>query len=158
MTDLVYVGFITGPFGLKGELKISSESNHLDKVFKEGNILYIEGKEYILKRYHIHKGHLITFEGYEDINKLDPLLKKEVFIKRSSLNLCDDEYLYVELLGCKIVDDGQVIGTVEDLLYNKNNIFIKSDNLIIPIIDKYLEKVDIRKKIIYVKGSKELIL
>ena len=157
MTDLVYVGFITGPFGLKGELKISSDSNHLDKMLKAGNELFIDGQRYILKKYHLHKGHLITLEGYEDINLINDLLKKEVYIARDSINLKENEFLYVDLLGCKIVDENE-IGIVEDILYNKNNIFIKSGNLIIPIIDKYFEKFDTKEKIIYVKNSKELML
>ena len=57
-----------------------------------------------------------------------------------------------------IVGNEKEIGTVEDLLYNKNTVFIKSGNLIIPIIDKYFESVDIEKKIIYVKESEELML
>lgn len=158
MTDLVYVGFITGPFGLKGQLKVSSDSNHIDKIFKIGNKIYIDNNEYVIKDYHLHKGHLITLEGYEDINKINDLLKKEIYVSRSSLELSDDDYLYIDLLGCKIIDNEEVIGIVEDLLYNKNTIFIKSGNLIIPIIDKYFEKVDTKEKIIYVKSSKELVL
>jgi len=158
MTDLVYIGFITGPFGLKGQLKVSSDSNHLDKIFKIGNKVYIENNEYVIKDYHLHKGHLITLENYDDINKINDLLKKEIYVSRSSLNLKDDEYLYIDLLGCKIIDNNKEIGIVDDLLYNKNIIFIKSDNLIIPIIDKYFESVDTREKIIYVKSSEELIL
>lgn len=158
MNDLVYVGYITGPFGLKGEVKVSSDSNHLDKIFKVGNVLNIDNQEYIIKKYHFHKTHLLTFEGYEDINKIEELLKKEVFIKRSDIALKNDEYLYADLLNCMIVDNEKEIGTVEDLLYNKNTVFIKSGNLIIPIIDKYFERVDIEKKIIYVKESEELML
>ncbi len=158
MNDLVYVGYITGPFGLKGELKVSSESNHLDKIFKEGNLIYIDNNPYIIKTYHFHKTNLVKFDGYEDINLVDKLLKKEVYVSRSSLDLNSDEYLYIDLLDCKIVDNDQALGQVEDLLYNKNTIFVKSGSLIIPIIDKYIEKVDTNEKIIYVKGSKELML
>ncbi|MBE6156064.1 MAG: 16S rRNA processing protein RimM [Firmicutes bacterium] len=158
MNDLVYIGFITGPFGLKGELKLSSDSNHLDKIFREGNKFYIDNQEYVLKKYHFHKTHLVTFAGYDDINKINDFLKKEVYISKKDLHLQPGEYLYVELLGCKIIDSGKELGIVEDLLCSKNGIFIKCGNLIIPLIDKYLEKVDTSAKIIYVKGSGELIL
>lgn len=158
MDNLVYIGYITGPFGLKGELKVSSESNHLDKIFKIGNKFYINNKEYIIKKYHFHKTHLVTFEGFEDINLINDLLKKDIYVSREELNLQEGEYLYIDLIGCKIIDGSDEIGIVDDLLYNKNTIFIKSGNLIIPIIDKYLEKVDTKEKIIYVKGSKELML
>ena len=158
MNDLVYIGYITGPFGLKGELKVLSESNHLDKIFKEGNILYIDNNKYVLKKYHFHKNHLLTFDGYEDINKINDLLKKDIYISRSNLNLEDGEYLYIDLLGCQILADGQSFGVVEELLSNKNTIFLKSGNLIVPINEKYIEKVDTKEKIVYGKSIKELQL
>ena len=39
---LLYIGYITGPFGLKGEVKILSETNHKNDIFKVGNSLYID--------------------------------------------------------------------------------------------------------------------
>ena len=30
---LLYIGYITGPFGLKGEVKILSETNHKNDIF-----------------------------------------------------------------------------------------------------------------------------
>jgi len=158
MNNLVYVGYISGPFGIKGELKIISDSNHLDKIFKEGNNLIIDNNEYQIIKYHFHKHHLVTFEGFEDINLINDLVKKDVYIKRESINLNDGEYLYADLIGCKIVDDGKKIGVVTDLLYNKKNIYIKSNNLIIPLVSKYFEKLDFENKIVYVKASKELML
>ena len=44
---LLYIGYITGPFGLKGEVKILSETNHKNDIFKVGNSLYIDNKKYI---------------------------------------------------------------------------------------------------------------
>ena len=158
MNDLVYIGYISGPFGLKGELKIISDSNHLDKIFVVGKTLYVDNDSYQIKSYHFHKHHLITFEGFEDINKIDNLIKKDVYIKRSDINLSNDEYLLNELIGCKIIDNSIQIGIVEDILLSKHTYFIKSGELIIPVIDKYIEKVDIKEEIIYVKGSKELML
>ena len=158
MNDLVYVGYLSSPFGLKGEVKVLSDSNHLDKIFKVGNKFYIDNKEYEIIKYHFHKNHLVTFKNLEDINKLDEILKKDVYISRSSLNLNDDEFLYIDLIGMKIIEDNKEIGVVEDLLYNKNTIFIKCGSLIIPLIEKYLEKVDTKGKMIYVKNSKELVL
>ena len=158
MNDLVYVGYISGPFGLKGQLKVITDSNHLDKIFVVKNTLYIDNNPYQIKSYQFHKHHSITFEGYEDINQVDNLIKKDVYIKRCDLNLGINEYLLNDLLGCKIIDNNKEIGNVEDVLLSKHTYFIKSGELIIPMIDKYIERVDTKDKIIYVKGSKELIL
>ena len=44
---LLYIGYITGPFGLKGEVKILSETNHKNDIFKVGNSLYIDNKNVV---------------------------------------------------------------------------------------------------------------
>ena len=159
MDEIYYIGFISGPFGIKGEVKLISDTNLADKVFKVGNKLYIDDVAYKISNYHIHKNnHLITFEGYEDINKLDNFFKKDVYVNIKELNLNDDEYLYVELLGYKIVDNDIELGVVEDILLSKKDFYIKNGNLIIPMIPTYLIKVDKINKIIYVNNTKELRL
>lgn len=159
MDNLLYIGFISGCFGLKGELKVISDSNHLDKVFKINNYLYIDNNKYKIINYHMHKNyHLITFEGYDDINKCDNFIKKDVYVNKNDLNLKNDEYLYIELIGFKIVDEGEKIGVVDEILLNKNTTFIKSGNLIIPLNAIYFDRVDTSNQTIYVKNSKELCL
>ena len=157
MNDLIYIGYISGPFGLKGDVKVISDSNHLEKIFKEGNNLVINNKEYKIKKYHFHKHHLITFEEYEDINLINDLIKQEVYLKREDLNLDDGEYLLADLIGCNLIEDKDY-GIISDVLYNKHTIFIKIDNLIVPMNEKYIEKVDTKEKKVYGKNIKELML
>lgn len=159
MDKLISIGFITGPFGLKGELKIISDENHLDKIFKIGNALYIDNNKYIIKTYRLQKNHhLVSFDGFEDINKIENLIKKNVYINKEDLSLENNEYLYIELYDLDIIDNNEIIGKVEEILFNKTTTFIKSGNLIIPMIPKYFDKVDLKNKKVYVKDTKELIL
>ena len=159
MNDLINIGFISGPVGLKGELKIISQERFLDRVFKIGNKVYVDGSNYIIKTARIFKNNfIISFDGYENINLIDAFLQKDIFIKKSECSINKNEYLYSELFGFKIIDNQKEIGAVEEIFLNKNNAFIKCDKLIIPLIDNYLEMVDLDKRIIYVKNSKELML
>ena len=159
MNDMIFIGSITGPFGLKGEVKVYCESNHQDKIFNSGMTFYIDDNPYVIKNAHIHKNnYLVLFEGVNDIKDIDNILKKEIYIRREDLNLKDGEYLTSELFGLTIKDSEKNIGIVKEILYNKNNFFIKCDNLIIPLNEKYIEKVDITKQCIYVKDIQELIL
>ena len=50
MDEIFYIGFISGPFGIKGEVKLISDTNFSDKVFKVGNNLYIDDKPYKIKK------------------------------------------------------------------------------------------------------------
>ena len=154
---MINVGFISGPFGIKGEIKVISNVNHLDKIFKIGNSLYINNQKYIIKNSHIHKNnYLLLFNELDNINKLDNILKKDIYIKREDINLNNNEYLNIELINCRVIDNKE-IGIVKEVLFNKKDLFIKlNNNIIIPLVDKYLVKVDINNKIIYVKNSNEL--
>ena len=41
MSDYIYVGTIVGTHGIKGELKVLSDEDLVDKIFKIHNKLYI---------------------------------------------------------------------------------------------------------------------
>ena len=159
MNDLINVGFISGPVGLKGEIKIVSQERFLDRLLKIGNKIYINNNEYLIKTSRLFKNnYIISLDGYDNINLIDCFLQKNIFIKKSESSLNKNEYLYSELFGFKIIDNQKEIGVVQEILLNKNNSFIKSGKLIIPIIDKYIEKIDLDNRIINVKNSKELML
>lgn len=159
MNDLVYIGYLSMPFGLKGEIKLLSDENHLDKIIKVNQVCTINKKEYIIKNVRYFKNHyFIVFDGYDDINLIDNIIKNDLYISRNNIILKDDEYLYSDLLNCMIYDNDEKIGFVDDILINKKYTYIKSANLIIPLIDKYIIKVDIIKKIIYCKNVGELRL
>ena len=159
MSSLLNIGHITGPFGIKGEVKINSLSNHLDKIFKVGNTLHIMDNSYVIKTVRSHKNaYLVSFEGLDDISKIDNILKKDVYVTRDEINLSKDEYLNVELLEYEIYEKDNKIGLVDELLFSKKDTYITSGKLIIPLIPKYFEGVDTDKKIIYVKDVKELSL
>lgn len=155
----IYVGYITGPFGLKGEVKIKSDINHTDMIFKSGNKLYIDDETYIINTVRYHKdNYLILFNDLDDISKVENLFKKDVYINRDEFNLSDDDYFISELYNLEIYESNVLIGKVEDILLNKKNIYIKSNDLIIPLIDKYIEKIDVKSGKICVKVVGELRL
>ena len=60
--DKVYVGKIVSTHGIKGEIKILTQFNFKDKVFKVGNSLIIDDKEYVKQL----KGYKKYIEGITD--------------------------------------------------------------------------------------------
>lgn len=154
--DKIYVGYLSSPVGLKGEIKVLSDTNYQDIIFKKGNILYINDQKYQISssRYH-KKNYIISFESYNDINKLDELLKKDIYILKEDVGLKEDEYLYIELIEMQIISD---IGhlKINDILLSGTHAYFKCGNVIIPYNEKYIEKVDKENKIIYAKNVGEL--
>lgn len=154
--DKVYIGYISGPFGLSGEVKVISETNHKSDIFKIGNPFYIDDKKYIIKSVKNHnKYEIISFEGIESINDINHLIKKDIYINKGELGIQD--FLLIELLNLEINDGEKIVGKVKEILYNKKCSYIKDDKLIIPLIDKYVKEVDLEKKVIYVQNLGDLL-
>ena len=147
---LLYVGNITGPFGLKGEVKILSETNHKNEIFKVGNSLYIDSKKYVIEGVKQNpKGEIIKFSNINDISQTDEILKKEVYVDKDDLSV---EYLLVELINMDVYENSKKIGNVKEILLNKKYNYIKTCDIIIPITDNFIEKIDFENNIIYVKN------
>lgn len=152
---LVFIGYITGPFGLNGEVKIVSETNYKNEIFKVGNNLYIDGSPYkIISTKKNNKYEIIGFENINSIEKTNFILKKEVYVNKNEINI--SSYLIGELPLASVYDNKVLLGKVSEVLYNKNCTYIKVNNLIIPLIDNFIEKIDINKSAIYVKNIGDL--
>lgn len=162
--DYVYVGKIVNTHGIKGELRIRSSFDKKDLVFKPGFSLYI-GKSYELKKittYRVHKEFdMVTFEGYDNINQVLNYLKMNVYVKRSDLELSKDEYILDDLVGLNVVENGEMLGKVSEIVYNGINILLSvsgQKDFYIPKNGNFIKKVNLEKGIIEVQDAKGLIL
>ncbi len=159
MNNKIYIGHSVSFFGLKGEIKIVSTINHLDKVFKVGNNIFINDEEQTIHSFRIHKKNIIiSLKGYDDINLIDKFLNQDIYINREDVILSADEYLYSDLLDNDVIFNNQKVGVVKEVLINKVDTLIRFNNIIVPLNNKYLEKIDIKNKIIYLKDIGELLV
>ena len=162
--DYVYIGKIVNTHGIKGELRIRSNFDKKDIVFKPGFTLYI-GEGHVPEKittYRVHKEFdMVTFEGYNNINQVLNYLKLNVYIRRSDLELNQDEYILDDLVGLFIQENGEMLGKVEEIVYNGINILLSvvgENNFYIPKNGNFIKKVDLEKGIIETEGAKGLIL
>ena len=92
----IKVGKVVNTHGIKGEIRILCGFQFKDKVFKVNNSLIIGDKEYIIKSYRVHKMFdMVTLDGYNNINDVLFLLKKDVYFDEDNLLLNDNEVLEV---------------------------------------------------------------
>ena len=112
----VYIGKVVNTHGIKGEIRILSDFPYKDKVFIIDNKIIIGDSEYIIKSYRVHKGYdMITLDGYNDINDVLFLLKKDVYISKDLLNLSDDEILDDELMEYSVISEDGREGTIKEI-------------------------------------------
>lgn len=155
--DYIYIGKIVSTHGIKGEVKIISDFFEKNKIFKKGFKLYITPlyHEEVINTYRVHKNYdMVTFNGYNDINGILKYIGMGVYIKRSDLDLKEDEYLLSDLIGYVVYDNNKLLGKVSGINFN-NNVLLKIDDIFyIPFIDEFIEKVDVKtKKIMTRNGS-----
>ena len=155
--DYIYIGKIVSTHGIKGELKIISDFFEKDKIFKKGFKLYLTPlyHEEVINTYRAHKNYdMVTFDGYNDINDVLKYIGMGVYIKRSDLDLKEDEYLLNDLIGYEVYEDSKLLGKVSSISFNNNVLLKIDDKFYIPFIDEFIEKVDVKtKKIMTRNGS-----
>ena len=159
--DLVYVGKIVGTHGIKGELKIKSDFERKEEVFKVGNVILIENKEHIIKSYRYHKVFdMITIDEYDNINDVLSFVGKNVYVSRDLLKLSDEDYLLSDLIGLNVICNNINYGTVLDYSNNANPLLSIDYNkkYYIPINSNYIKSVDLEKKEIIVDNIEGLII
>ena len=157
MNDKLYVGYICGTHGIKGELKVLSDFEKKEIAFKVNNKIMIDNIEHTITsvRYHQNKI-LITIDSLLNINDVLEYVKKEIYIKRENLNL--DSYLMEDLIGFKIIEDEE-LGIVKNILITKAGYLLEIDkNFYIPFVPSYIKEVDVKNKKIIVNHAKELRL
>lgn len=160
----LYLGKIVNTHGIKGEIRIISDFDKKDLVFKKNFPIYIGGryKKEIIETYRIHKNYdMVTLKGINDINEVIKYKGLNVYIDRNDLNLKEDEYVLDDLFGFKIISENNEYGVIEDVIKNKNQILLSikfEKHYYIPYNSNYIKEVDLKNKAIYVSHAKELIL
>lgn len=122
--EKLYIGKIVGTHGIKGEVKIKSNSSFSEQRFAPGNTVTLmkQGEEYQMEclTHRLHKGmDLVLFKGYEDINLVERFRDYEVYGQYDRALLDEDEYFYSDIIGCHVYDqDEQFIGKVISIMEN----------------------------------------
>lgn len=154
------IGKVVNTFGIKGELKIQSESDFVDYRFAVGKTIYFKMgriiKDFKVTSYRILKGNVvITVNDLKDINLVEQYIGSTVLADANDVPpLDDDEFLIDDLVGLKAYDEqGQYYGEVVDVIMipNQEILEIKDENAkptLIPFVDEYIISIDEEKIII----------
>ena len=159
--DLVYVGKIVGTHGIKGELRIKSDFERKELVFKVGNRIIIDKEEFVIRTYRYHKiFDMITINELDNINDVLCYVGKSVYVSRDSLKLKEKDYLLSDLIGLDVVFNDTVYGIVKDYMNDKNPLLqIEYEkNYFIPINSEYIKEVDLENNKIIVNNIEKLII
>ena len=156
------IGVLSKVHGLNGELRFIVLTNipelleDLDEVFlysdKEKRGFYLEVES-------IREGPkslLIKFAEFDTREDAEKLVGFEVYVPKDKLpELAEDEYMYDEIEGCEVFEDGEDIGKVVDIIDTGANevLVVRKDKKekLVPFIKDYVEDIDLEKKEIKVR-------
>lgn len=161
MNEMIFIGKTTSTFGIKGELKVRSDFNYLDKAYKIGNVILINNIEHKMSGVRYHKNHvLLKIDNLENINDVLDYVGYNIYIKRSDLNLSSNEYLDSDLINSDVMNDDINLGKVIDVIRGVNTLIKVSGKVIfyIPYVDEYIINFDLENKKLYTKNCENLIM
>jgi len=156
--NLIYIGKLVNTHGLKGEVRIISDFKFKEDVFKVNNNIYINENKYTINSYRKHKMFdMITLSEVNDIDSALELKGYNVYINKTEYNF--NGYLDEELIGLEVYDNNTYKGKIIDILKtNTNDLFVIDGNKrhMIPNINEFVNKVDLKNNKIYINYIKGL--
>lgn len=129
------IGKIVNTRGLKGEVKVYSHTDNMDRFtsLKDFYIGKDREKTYKVEKSSIisHNMSVIKIKGFDTIESVQGLIDKYIYVSRDdSYELEDDEMFIADMIGMNAYTvDGNFLGSlVEVLQYSANDVYvIKSD-------------------------------
>lgn len=120
--DKIVVGKINGFYGLKGFVKVFSETRPRDAIFDYDHLYVFRNNEWqtlvVEKAQYAGKSLVIKFEGFIDRTAIEPYYGLQLFIERDQLeDLKEGEFYWADLLGVTVKNtEGHVFGEVSEFL------------------------------------------
>lgn len=150
----IYVGLVVSTHGIKGEIRIVSklEKSLKDKVFKIGNSILINDKEYKIKSYRRHKNYdMVLLEAFNNINDVLFLMKQKVYIDSKYIELSAKEDFELNYKEYEVITSNKQKGIVKSLEETGNNykiirVLINNREELVPYNEHFLKKIDSSKK------------
>ncbi len=152
MIKYIFIGRIVNTHALKGEVRIISDFEFKDKIFKENTFLYIgENKDKeVVETHRKHKQFdMVKFKGIDNINDVLKYKGSKVYINEEDLKLKDDEILISELLNMDVYNDDKLVGKITEYRSDNGNNMLRVNDKLVPYNKAFITKIDKENKCIY---------
>ena len=174
MRKYLRIGKIISLHGIKGEIKVFPTTDDIkrfddlkkfyivdsedadDKIFENSDEYEKTDVKYIKNTC------ILKIKGYDKIEQSTKLIGKNIYVDRdNAIKLNSNEYFIIDLMGLNCYLKDKLIGNVKDIMKTKANsiLVIDYDNkdLLVPLVDDFIKKIDIEKSIISIKTIEGLI-
>ncbi|MEK3882109.1 ribosome maturation factor RimM [Paenibacillus sp. PL2-23] len=167
------VGKIVNTHGIRGEVKVVSQTDFAEERFAKGSKLLMvnegtgESHEVTITGSREQKNvYLLKLEGYDNINDVEKY--KGWLLKVSEAQqgkLEQGEYYYHQIIGCSVVtEDGETLGDISEILSpGANDVWVvelakkRGKQLLLPVIDDVVLAVNVEDKVVTVRLMEGLV-
>jgi 16S rRNA processing protein RimM len=160
MNQYFKIGKLAATFGVKGQLVLEHNLGKKTSL-KDLETIFIEEKKDIFLPYFIlstkiknDKEIFISLEGIQNKEAAHSLLKKEVWLQEGDFKKFAHSNAPVSLLGFTIINEGNELGEVIEVIEQPHQILcvIKMNDIeiLIPVHEESLEKTDKKNRRLYV--------
>lgn len=156
------IGKIVTTKGLKGELKVYSHTDEIER-FLELEYFYL-GKDrenkYYIDKVNIIASNMVSIKirDYNTVEDVQKFVQKFMYIDREdSYELLEDEMFIVDMIGMQVKkEDGTLIGILEDVLqYSANDVYVvkseDSSEYLIPATYEVVPEINSKENYMIVK-------
>lgn len=160
MKDLLVVGQIINTHGLRGEMKVMPLTDDMRR-FSDLEYVLLNKKEVKVEGVKYFKDKVILkLEGINSIEEAEKLKRTYLEIDRDhAVELEEDEYFIVDLIGCKVVDtEGFEYGKIRDIIQTpSNDVYWVQGNkeVLVPVLKDIVLDINMDEKLITIKPSGE---
>jgi 16S rRNA processing protein RimM len=164
--DLFPIGRVVKPHGVKGKIKVKYFGEDLDRFFLYREV-FIEDSSGGVQTYEIMEATpqpprlILRLKGIETIEKVEPLIGKEILISKDSLpKLEEGEYYWFEILEMVVeTESGKKLGKVKEIFpTGANDIYVvegKRGEILLPATEEVIQSIDRKRgvmKVIWMEG------
>ena len=149
--QLIVVGRVVAPWGVKGEVKVEVMTDFPDR-FSPGEEVHIDGCPVRIENSRWHKGRVtIKLVTVDSVEAAEKLRGRWLEIPSSKLRpLPQDQYYQFQLIGLEVwTTEGQHLGRIADILpTGSNDVYLvqgELGELLIPAIEDVVKSVELEK-------------
>jgi len=163
--DLIPLGKIIKPHGVKGELKVFLY-NDRSSTLKEGLYIWFKLDEKFVKYSVINlrgvtkKSQILKIKEVDTFDRAMIISKKEFFVSRNDFEELDENSFYLnDLIGCDVFDEkNQSLGKILDVLnFPANDVLLISyedKEIMVPFVEDFILLFDLDNRLVKLKNFK----
>ncbi|MBA4494713.1 ribosome maturation factor RimM [Paenactinomyces guangxiensis] len=157
--EYLHVGRLVGTHGIRGEVRVLSDTDFPEVRFAPGNQLLLLHRDLsdplplTVEKCRTHKSaYLLKFHEWDNINEAEPYKGGKLVVLKSDLAPVDEdkgEFYFHQIIGCRVMTtDGDMLGTVKEILpYPANDVWVvrseeNGKEILIPYIEDIVKEVD----------------